>query len=173
MYGKTTAIAPADDGWVQKHQQQVGEYQQQQQAQMMQAQEVAQSTDVDALMRAIQAKPAGDNGSGSEATSAEKAPGGGRDARVESEKSSSRGGNGGVSANGSGNGEDPKKRYECHIGECRKAFFQKTHLEIHIRAHTGAKPYVRFSIPLPDNSLPHQTTTSKNQNQKQNQKTGH
>jgi hypothetical protein len=46
--------------------------------------------------------------------------------------------------------DDPKKRYECHIGDCRKAFFQKTHLEIHIRAHTGVKPYVRLP-PRPSN----------------------
>ena len=26
--------------------------------------------------------------------------------------------------------------------DCSKSFYQKTHLEIHIRAHTGAKPFV-------------------------------
>jgi hypothetical protein len=35
-----------------------------------------------------------------------------------------------------------KKRYECDIPGCNKSFYQKTHLEIHVRAHTGAKPYV-------------------------------
>jgi hypothetical protein len=34
-----------------------------------------------------------------------------------------------------------KKRYECEIPGCNKSFYQKTHLEIHIRAHTGVKPY--------------------------------
>lgn len=34
------------------------------------------------------------------------------------------------------------KRYRCNISGCDKAFHQKTHLEIHIRAHTGQKPYV-------------------------------
>ncbi|KAL3425672.1 hypothetical protein PVAG01_02463 [Phlyctema vagabunda] len=34
-----------------------------------------------------------------------------------------------------------KKKYECHIGKCTKSFSQKTHLEIHERAHTGVKPY--------------------------------
>jgi len=29
--------------------------------------------------------------------------------------------------------------------DCNKSFFQKTHLEIHIRAHTGAKPFVSLS----------------------------
>lgn len=32
-----------------------------------------------------------------------------------------------------------KKRYLCEISECGKAFYQKTHLEIHTRAHTGIK----------------------------------
>lgn len=35
-----------------------------------------------------------------------------------------------------------KRRYQCKIGKCTKSFYQKTHLEIHERAHTGVKPYV-------------------------------
>lgn len=35
-----------------------------------------------------------------------------------------------------------KKRYSCHMTGCGKAFYQKTHLEIHTRAHTGIKPFV-------------------------------
>jgi hypothetical protein len=35
-----------------------------------------------------------------------------------------------------------KKRYECAVEGCDKSFFQKTHLEIHARAHSGVKPYV-------------------------------
>ncbi|KAI6251451.1 Asparagine-rich zinc finger protein AZF1 [Erysiphe necator] len=34
-----------------------------------------------------------------------------------------------------------KKRYQCTIEGCTKSFFQKTHLDIHERAHTGVKPY--------------------------------
>lgn len=34
-----------------------------------------------------------------------------------------------------------KKRYECNVPGCYKAFYQKTHLEIHSRAHTGDKPF--------------------------------
>ncbi|RDL35330.1 uncharacterized protein BP5553_07261 [Venustampulla echinocandica] len=34
-----------------------------------------------------------------------------------------------------------KKRYQCTIGNCTKVFQQKTHLDIHERAHTGEKPY--------------------------------
>ncbi|MCJ1312772.1 hypothetical protein MMC25_006448 [Agyrium rufum] len=35
-----------------------------------------------------------------------------------------------------------RKRYQCDIATCRKSFFQKTHLDIHMRAHTGHKPYL-------------------------------
>jgi hypothetical protein len=38
-----------------------------------------------------------------------------------------------------------KKRYLCTIENCTKAFYQKTHLDIHERAHTGIKPYVSGS----------------------------
>ncbi|EAT83537.2 hypothetical protein SNOG_09345 [Parastagonospora nodorum SN15] len=41
--------------------------------------------------------------------------------------------------------QKPRKRYQCHMPDCNKSFFQKTHLEIHIRAHTGAKPFVSLS----------------------------
>lgn len=36
----------------------------------------------------------------------------------------------------------PKKRYLCDLAGCGKAFYQKTHLEIHTRAHTGIKPFL-------------------------------
>ena len=35
-----------------------------------------------------------------------------------------------------------RRRYPCKIHSCAKVFTQKTHLEIHMRAHTGYKPYV-------------------------------
>lgn len=38
-----------------------------------------------------------------------------------------------------------KRRYPCRLPSCAKVFTQKTHLEIHMRAHTGHKPYVRSS----------------------------
>jgi len=37
---------------------------------------------------------------------------------------------------------NPRKRHHCNIAGCGKSFYQKTHLEIHTRAHTGVKPFV-------------------------------
>jgi hypothetical protein len=42
--------------------------------------------------------------------------------------------------------QKPRKRYQCTVPNCNKSFYQKTHLEIHIRAHTGAKPFVSFLL---------------------------
>jgi uncharacterized Zn-finger protein len=49
--------------------------------------------------------------------------------------------------------QKPRKRYQCNMPDCSKSFYQKTHLEIHIRAHTGAKPFVS----LPAISSPKRT----------------
>ena len=40
--------------------------------------------------------------------------------------------------------EKTRKRYQCLMPNCNKSFYQKTHLEIHTRAHTGVKPFVRL-----------------------------
>ena len=39
-------------------------------------------------------------------------------------------------------GPASRKKYQCTVSSCAKMFFQKTHLEIHLRAHTGCKPFV-------------------------------
>jgi uncharacterized Zn-finger protein len=41
-----------------------------------------------------------------------------------------------------------RKRYHCTIKNCMKSFYQKTHLDIHERAHTGVKPYVSVVTPV-------------------------
>ncbi|EUC30316.1 hypothetical protein COCCADRAFT_104228 [Bipolaris zeicola 26-R-13] len=69
------------------------------------------STDVDTLMKAIQAK---------QTTPSEPA-----EPKEDTTKPS----------------QKPRKRYQCTVPNCNKSFYQKTHLEIHIRAHTGAKPF--------------------------------
>ncbi|MCJ1353075.1 MAG: hypothetical protein MMC33_003059 [Icmadophila ericetorum] len=40
------------------------------------------------------------------------------------------------------NGSKYRKKYQCDIASCAKSFFQKTHLDIHMRAHTGHKPFI-------------------------------
>ncbi|KAF2768405.1 hypothetical protein EJ03DRAFT_328252 [Teratosphaeria nubilosa] len=73
------------------------------------------STDIDVLMRAIQSKS---DSSSNQRPCPQKA------ARITSPESKSR------------------KRYHCSMPDCGKSFYQKTHLEIHTRAHTGVKPFV-------------------------------
>lgn len=40
-------------------------------------------------------------------------------------------------------GKARMRKYPCDIPNCGKNFYQKTHLDIHRRSHTGEKPYVR------------------------------
>lgn len=50
---------------------------------------------------------------------------------------------------GLANEQRSRKKYECTLPDCRKVFTQKTHLDIHMRAHTGIKPFVSFHIGVP------------------------
>lgn len=40
-----------------------------------------------------------------------------------------------------------KRKYTCTLPHCGKSFAQKTHLDIHTRAHTGDKPFVGDPFP--------------------------
>nr|OQO32169.1 hypothetical protein B0A51_00538 [Rachicladosporium sp. CCFEE 5018] len=73
------------------------------------------STDIDTLMRTIQDKQHNGTPRSFSSTSADSAP-------VSPTKQ--------------------RKRYQCDVPGCAKAFYQKTHLEIHTRAHTGVKPFL-------------------------------
>lgn len=87
--------------------------------------------DVDTLMKTIQGRKSdrkifGEPDQGPAATSA---------AITRTNSTSSRGSTG-------SQGSVSRKKYQCHVPWCAKRFFQKTHLEIHSRAHTGYKPFV-------------------------------
>jgi hypothetical protein len=86
------------------------------------------STDVDTLMKAIQAKSKPQRPPPSPPQVSPPAP------PVPEKMALTR-------VKGSSNGK-PKKRYQCTMPGCFKSFYQKTHLEIHTRAHTGVKPFV-------------------------------
>ncbi|KAI9714871.1 MAG: hypothetical protein M1820_000160 [Bogoriella megaspora] len=82
------------------------------------------STDVDTLMKAIQSKPKSESGVQDDSPQA-------LDLQQHDDTD--------TRSSGSGKG---KKRYQCTMPDCDKSFYQKTHLEIHIRAHTGVKPFL-------------------------------
>jgi len=84
------------------------------------------STDVDCLMRAIQAKQT--------ATPAQTPTTPTADMHKEDPERSAPMVNLGS--------KQSRKKYHCTVPGCHKSFFQKTHLEIHNRAHTGIKPFV-------------------------------
>lgn len=92
-------------------------------------------TDVDTLMRAIQTKA---RTSSTQASSSAAFGGSSESSSSESNSSARR--------NIDQRRSKARRKYPCKVQSCAKVFTQKTHLEIHMRAHTGYKPYVSASI---------------------------
>ncbi|PBP20531.1 hypothetical protein BUE80_DR008624 [Diplocarpon rosae] len=88
-----------------------------------QAHEGAFATEVDVLMKAIQAKSQTTQSASSSS-----------DSKSPAQRKGATQGN-------SSSPKSSKKRYQCTIEGCNSLFSQKTHLEIHERKHTGLKPY--------------------------------
>ncbi|MCJ1430439.1 hypothetical protein MMC29_008357 [Sticta canariensis] len=97
--------------------------------------EVNFGTDVDTLMRTIQTKSGNRRPTGQTS-----------DIRDSGDRSMSIGSDSHLGRDCYGGDSNPafgrsRKQYQCNVPSCSKVFFQKTHLEIHERAHTGSKPF--------------------------------
>jgi uncharacterized Zn-finger protein len=86
---------------------------------------IAFNTDIDCLMRTIQSKTKSTNPSAPQAVAPQAVAPQAVEPPVPEVKQTK-----------------ARKRYQCSMPNCSKSFYQKTHLEIHTRAHTGVKPFV-------------------------------
>jgi hypothetical protein len=100
--------------------------------------EVTFDTEVDTLMKAIQAK--------SQTTQPSQLPSDPAQGVLQNSRYVHGAGAAGSVQDGKEDSQDDskngKRRYQCQVKNCMKSFYQKTHLDIHERAHTGIKPYV-------------------------------
>lgn len=97
------------------------------------------ATDVDTLMRMIQAKGGSEEKEEKQQQVAlpQPAPTNNMGTNSPTQSQSSK-------AEGQPRSGRSRKRYQCSMPNCNKYFYQKTHLEIHTRAHTGIKPFVSY-----------------------------
>lgn len=93
------------------------------------------STGVDVLMKAIQARPGSSPAQQSLPPLQHIAPPGYHNYPVTPPRCM-------MNSEGQLSRSGKKRKYKCHVPDCGKSFAQKTHLDIHARAHTGDKPFV-------------------------------
>ncbi|RFU25994.1 hypothetical protein B7463_g10351, partial [Scytalidium lignicola] len=107
------------------------------------AAEVTFKTEIDTLMKTIQAKapnPEPQSSSNEKSIAVVSDPSFTQESMHATNKAHTFGFASQANSTGSGT-KGQRKRYECTIAGCKKSFYQKTHLDIHERAHTGVKPY--------------------------------
>lgn len=105
---------------------------------MKQAIETDFSTGVDVLMKAIQARPGSSPLQQSLPPLQHLTPSGCPSYPLSPPRRT-------MSSEGQLSRSGKKRKYTCHIPDCGKGFAQKTHLDIHTRAHTGDKPFVSLA----------------------------